>query len=166
MSNNFYERITYNKLSVLHQYYMFQRAIPILDSFDASNNYDLNQVIELSNIVQIVRSVECPTNITPEKFSEYKEKTGAISRFVSSYFQRLDLSDIENIFQGIWTYYPLDMLELLERFDLLKNISDSSVQNLLNKKLVSLIHILNCKKWVKKIQSGNNRLYDEEPGCR
>lgn len=150
MSNNFFEWIKFNKLSEPHQNLMFQRAIPILDSFDTSNNYDLNQVIELSNIVQIVRSVECPTNITPEKFSEYKEKTGAISRFVSSYFQRLDLSDIENIFQGIWTYYPLDMLELLERFDLLKNISDSSVQNLLNKKLVLLIHILNCKKWVKK----------------
>lgn len=150
MSNNFYERITYNKYSVLHQYHMFQRAVPILDSFDASNNYDLNQVIELSNIVQIVRSVECPTNISPEKFNEYRKETDAISRFVSSYFQQLDLSDVESIFQSIWAYYPLDMLELLDHFDLLKKIPDSSVQNLLNKKLVSLIHILNCKKWVKK----------------
>ena len=129
---------------------MFQRAIPILDSFDVSNNYDLNQVIELSNIVQIVKSVECPTNITLEKFNEYRKETNAISRFVSSYFQQLDLSDIENIFQSIWTYYSLDMLELLERYKLLKKISDSSVQNLLDKKLVSLIHILKCEGWVKK----------------
>ena len=150
MSNNFYEWITYNKYSVLHQYHMFQRAMPILDSFDASNNYDLNQVIELSNIVQIVKSVECPPNVTPEKFNEYRKESDAISRFVSSYFQQLDLSDIENIFQNLWTYYPLSMLELLERFDLLKKIPDSGVQNLLNKKLVSLIHILKYKGWVKK----------------
>lgn len=150
MSNNFYEWITYNKYSVLHQYHMFQRAMPILDSFDASNNYDLNQVIELSNIVQIVRSVECPTNISPEKFNEYRKETDAISRFVSYYFQQLDLSDVESVFQSIWTYYPQDMLELLDRFSLLKKIPDSSVQNLLNKKLVSLIHILKCKGWVKK----------------
>lgn len=124
--------------------------MPILDSFDASNNYDLNQVIELSNIVQIVKSIDCPTNITPEKFNGYREKTNAISRFVSYYFQQLDLSDVESVFQSIWTYYPLDMLELLDRFSLLKKIPDSSVQNLLNKKLVSLIHILKCKGWVKK----------------
>ncbi len=129
---------------------MFQRAMPILDSFGESNNYDLNQVIELSNIVQIVRSVECPTNITPEKFNGYREKTDAISRFVSSYFQQLDLSDIENIFQSIWTYYSLDLLKLLERFDLLKNIPNSGVQNLLNKKLIPLFCILECKGWVKK----------------
>lgn len=150
MSNNFYEWITYNKYSVLHQYHMFQRAMPILDSFDAANNYDLDQVIELSNIVQIVKSIDCLTNITPEKFNEYRKETDAISRFVSSYFQQLDLSDIENIFQSIWTYYSLDLLKLLERFDLLKNIPNSGVQNLLNKKLVSLIHILKCKGWVKK----------------
>ena len=150
MINDFFEWIKFNKLSVLHQYYMFQRAIPILDSFDASNNYDLNQVLELSNIVQIVKSIERPTNITPEKFDEYRKETGAISRFVSSCFQQLDLNDIEKIFQSIWTYYSLDMLELLDRFDLLKKIPDSSVRNLLNKKLVSLIHILKCKGWVKK----------------
>ena len=150
MAHDFLERITFNKLSVLHQYHMFQRAMPILDSFGESNNYDLNQVIELSNIVQIVRSIECPTNITLEKFNEYRKETDAISRFVSSYFQQLDLSDIENIFQSIWTYYSLDMLELLERYKLLKKISDSSVQNLLDKKLVSLIHILKCEGWVKK----------------
>ena len=147
---DFFEHITFNKLSVLHQYHMFQRAMPILDSFDASNNYDLNQVIELSNIVQIVRSVECPTNISPEKFNEYRKETDAISRFVSYYFQQLDLSDVESVFQSIWTYYPQDMLELLDRFSLLKKIPDSSVQNLLNKKLVSLFHILKCKGWVKK----------------
>lgn len=150
MSNNFYERITYNKYSVLHQYHMFQRAMPILDSFGGSNNYDLNQVIELSNIVQIVKSIDCPTNITPEKFNKYRKETDAISRFVSSYFQQLDLSDVESIFQSIWAYYPLDMLELLDRFGLLKKIPDSSAQNLLNKKLISLIHILKCKGWVKK----------------
>ena len=150
MSNNFFERIKFNKFSVPHQNLMFQKAIPILDSFDASNNYDLNQVIELSNIVQIVRSVECPTNITPEKFNGYREKTNAISRFVSYCFQQLDLSDVESVFQSIWIYYTLDMLELLDRFSLLKKIPDSSVQNLLNKKLVSLIHILKCKGWVKK----------------
>ena len=142
---SFFERITFNKHSVLHQHHMFQRAIPILDSFDASNNYDLNQVIELSNIVQIVKS-----NITPEKFNEYRKETDAISRFVSSYFQQLDLSDIENIFQSIWTYYSLDLLKLLERFDLLKNIPNSGVQNLLNKKLIPLFCILECKGWVKK----------------
>lgn len=124
--------------------------MPILDSFGESNNYDLNQIIELSNIVQIVRSVECPTNITPEKFNGYRKETDAISRFVSSYFQQLDLSDIENIFQSIWTYYSLDLLKLLERFDLLKNIPNSGVQNLLNKKLISLFCILECKGWVKK----------------
>ena len=86
MAHGFLERITFNKRSVLHRYHMFQRAMPILDSFDASNNYDLNQVIELSNIVQIVRSVECPTNISPEKFNEYRKETDAISRFVSYYF--------------------------------------------------------------------------------
>ena len=150
MAYGFLERIAFNKGSVLHQYHMFQRAMPILDSFDASNNYDLNQVIELSNIVQIVKSIDCPTNITPEKFNGYREKTNAISRFVSYYFQQLDLSDVESVFQSIWTYYPLDMLELLDRFSLLKKIPDSSVQNLLNKKLVSLIHILKCKGWVKK----------------
>lgn len=150
MFNDFFEWIKFNKLSVPHQNLMFQRAIPILDSFDAANNYDLNQVIELSNIIQIVRSVKCPANVTPEKFNEYRKETDAISRFVFSYFQQLDLSNIETIFQSVWTYYPLDMLELLERFDLLEKISDSSVQNLLNKKLVSLIHILNCEKWVKK----------------
>lgn len=124
--------------------------MPILDSFGESNNYDLNQIIELSNIVQIVRSVECPTNITPEKFNGYRKETDAISRFVSSYFQQLDLSDIENIFQSIWTYYSLDLLKLLERFDLLKNIPNSGVQNLLNKKLIPLFCILECKGWVKK----------------
>ena len=150
MSNNFLERITFNKLSVLHQYQMCQRAMPILDSFEASNNYDRNQVIELSNIVQIVRSVECPTNISPEKFNEYRKETDAISRFVLYYFQQLDLRDVESVFPSIWTYYPQDMLELLDRFSLLKKIPDSSAQNLLNKKLVSLIHILKCKGWVKK----------------
>lgn len=150
MEHNFFEWITFNKLSVLHQYHMFQRAMPILDSFDASNNYDLNQVIELSNIVQIVKSIDCPTNITLEKFNEYRKETDAISRFVSSYFQQLDLSNIETIFQDIWTYYTLDMLELLKQYKLLEKISDSSVQNLLDKKLVSLIHILKCEGWVKK----------------
>ena len=150
MFNDFFERITFNKLSVLHQYHMFQRAMPILDSFDASNNYNLNQVIELSNIVQIVKSIECPTNITSEKFNKYRKETGAISRFVSSYFQQLNLSDVEKIFQSIWTYYSLDMLELLERYKLLKKIPDSSVQILLDKKLVSLIHILKCEGWVKE----------------
>ena len=150
MTKDFLEHITFNKRSVLHQYHMFQRAIPILDSFDSSNNYDLNQVIELSNIVQIVKSIDCPTNITPEKFNEYRKETDAISRFVSSYFQQLDLSDIENIFQSIWTYYSLDLLKLLERFDLLKNIPNSGVQNLLNKKLIPLFCILECKGWVKK----------------
>ena len=150
MSNNFYEWITYNKYSVLHQYHMFQRAMSILDSFDAANNYNLNQVIELENIVRIVKSIDCPKNITPEKFKEYRDKTSGISRFVFAYFQQLDLSDVESVFQSIWTYYPLDMLELLDRFGLLKKIPDSSVQNLLNKKLVSLIHILKCKGWVKK----------------
>lgn len=150
MTNDFLERITFNKRSVLHQHHMFQRAMPILDSFDASNNYDLNQVIELSNIVQIVKSIKCPTNITPEKFNEYRKETDAISRFVSSYFQQLDLSDIENIFQSIWTYYSLDLLKLLERFDLLKKIPNSGVQNLLNKKLIPLFCILECKGWVKK----------------
>ena len=150
MTNDFLERITFNKRSVLHQHHMFQRAMPILDSFDASNNYDLNQVIELSNIVQIVKSIDCPTNITPEKFNEYREETSVISRFICSYFQQLDLSDVENIFQGIWTYYSIDLLELLERFDLLKKIPDFSVQSLLNKKLVPLFCILKCKGWVKK----------------
>ena len=150
MVNNLYEWITYNKHSVLHQYHMFQRAIPILDSFDVANNYNLNQVVELENIVRIVKSIECPKNITPEKFKEYRDKTSEISRFVSSYFQQLDLSDIEIIFQNTWTYYSLDILELLERFELLQKVPDSSVQNLLDKKLISLIHILKCKGWVKK----------------
>lgn len=73
-----------------------------------------------------------------------------ISRFVFSYFQQLDLSDIEKIFQSIWIYFSLDLLELLERFDLLRKIPDSSVRELLDKKLVSLISILRCKGWVKK----------------
>ena len=86
---------------------MFQRAVPILDSFDASNNYDLNQVVELENIVRIVKSIKCPPNISSEKFKEYRDKTRVISRFVFSYFQQLDLSDIENIFQSTWIYYRL-----------------------------------------------------------
>ena len=150
MSENFYRWITYNKYSELHRYHMFQRAMPILDSFDAANDYDLNQVIELDNIVRIVKSIDCPKNITPEKFKEYRDKTSGISRFVFAYFQQLDLSDVESVFKSIWTYYPLDMLELLDHFDLLKKIPDSSVQNLLNKKLISPIHILKCKGWVKK----------------
>ncbi|MDD5943358.1 MAG: hypothetical protein PUC83_11990 [Fibrobacter sp.] len=150
MSNNFYERITYNKLSVLHQHHMFQRAMPILDSFDAANNYNLNQIIELENIVRIVKSIDCPKNITPEKFKEYRDKTSGISHFVFAYFQQLDLSDVESVFQSIWTYYLLDMLELLDRFSLLKNIPNSGVQNLLNKKLIPLFCILECKGWVKK----------------
>lgn len=150
MSDNFYKWITYNKYSELHQYHMFQRAMPILDSFDTANNYDLNQVVELENIVRIVKSIKCPPNISLEKFNGYRDKTSAISRFVSSYFQQLDLSDIEKIFQSIWIYFSLDLLELLERFDLLRKIPDSSVRDLLDKKLVSLINFLRCKGWVKK----------------
>lgn len=150
MSENFYKWIIYNKYSELHQYHMFQRAVPILDSFDATNNYDLNQVVELDNIVRIVKSIECPTNITPEKFKEYRDKTSVISRFVCSYFQQLDLSNIENIFQSTWMYFSLDILELLERFNLLRKIPDSSIKDLLDKKQVSLLDILRCKGWVKK----------------
>ena len=150
MSENFFKWITYNKHSELHQYHMFQRAMPILDSFDTANNYDLNQVVELENIIRIVKSIKCPPNISPEKFKEYREKTSEISRFVFSYFQKLDLSNIENIFQSIWIYFSLDLLELLERFDLLQKIPDSSVRDLLDKKLVSLLNILRCKGWVKK----------------
>lgn len=129
---------------------MFQRAMPVLDSFDAANNYDLNQVVELENIVRIVKSIKCPPNISSEKFKAYRDKASVISRFVFSYFQQLDLSDIEKIFQSIWIYFSLDLLELLERFDLLRKIPDSSVRELLDKKLVSLISILRCKGWVKK----------------
>lgn len=129
---------------------MFQRAMPILDSFDTANNYDLNQVVELENIVRIVKSIKCPPNISSEKFKEYRDKTSVISRFVYLYFQQLNLSNIENIFQSIWIYFSLDLLELLERFDLLRKIPDSSVRDLLDKKLVSLINILRCKGWVKK----------------
>lgn len=129
---------------------MFQRAMPILDSFETANNYNLNQVIELENIIRIVKSIKCPPNISLEKFKEYRDKTSEISRFVCSYFQQLDLSDIENIFQSTWIYFSLDILELLERFDLLRKIPDSNVRNLLEKKLVSLINILRCKGWVKK----------------
>lgn len=129
---------------------MFQRAMPILESFDAANSYDLNQVVELENIVRIVKSIKCPPNISSEKFEEYRNKTREISRFVSSYFQQLDLSDIESIFRSIWIYFSLDILELLERFNLLQKIPDSSVRDLLDKKLVSLINILRCKGWVKK----------------
>ena len=84
---------------------MFQRAMPILDSFDATNKNDLNQVVELENIVRIVKSIKCPTNISPEKFEEYRDKTSVISRFVCSYFQQLDLSNIENVFQSTWIYF-------------------------------------------------------------
>lgn len=150
MSEDFFKWITYNKHSELHQYHMFQRAMPILDSFDTANNYDLNQVVELENIVRIVKSIKCPPNISPEKFKEYREKTSEISRFVCSYFQKLDLSDIENIFQSTWIYFSLDILELLERFNLFRKIPDSSIKDLLDKKLVSLINILRCKGWVKK----------------
>ena len=150
MSDNFYKWITYNKYSEFHQYHMFQRAMPILDSFDTANNYDLNQVVELENIVRIVKSIKCPPNISSEKFKEYRDKTSVISRFVYLYFQQLNLSNIENIFQSIWIYFSLDLLELLERFDLLRKIPDSSVRDLLDKKLVSLINILRCKGWVKK----------------
>lgn len=129
---------------------MFQRAVPILDSFDATNNYDLNQVVELDNIVRIVKSIKCPPNISPEKFKEYRDKTSEISCFVFLYFQQLDLSNIENIFQSTWMYFSLDILELLERFNLLRKIPDSSIKDLLDKKQVSLLDILRCKGWVKK----------------
>lgn len=86
---------------------MFQRAMPILDSFDTANNYDLNQIVELENIVRIVKSIKCPQNISSEKFKEYRDKTSVISRFVCSYFQQLDLSNIENIFQSTWIYFSL-----------------------------------------------------------
>ena len=150
MSDNFYKWITYNKYSELHQYHMFQRAMPILDSFDTANNYDLNQIVELENIVRIVKSIKCPQNISSEKFKEYRDKTSVISRFVCSYFQQLDLSNIENIFQSTWIYFSLDILELLERFNLLRKIPDSSIKDLLDKKQVSLLDILRCKGWVKK----------------
>lgn len=129
---------------------MFQRAMPILDSFDTANNYDLNQIVELENIVRIVKSIKCPQNISSEKFKEYRDKTSVISRFVCSYFQQLDLSNIENIFQSTWIYFSLDILELLERFNLLRKIPDSSIKDLLDKKQVSLLDILRCKGWVKK----------------
>ena len=150
MSEDFFKWITYNKYSEFHQYRMFQRAMPILDSFDAANNYNLNQVVELENIVRIVKSIKCPQNISSEKFKEYRDKTSVISRFVCSYFQQLDLSNIENIFQSTWIYFSLDILELLERFNLLRKIPDSSIKDLLDKKQVSLLDILRCKGWVKK----------------
>ena len=144
MSEDFFKWITYNKYSEFHQYRMFQRAMPILDSFDAANNYNLNQVVELENIVRIVKSIKCPQNISSEKFKEYRDKTSVISRFVCSYFQQLDLSNIENIFQSTWIYFSLDILELLERFNLLRKIPDSSIKDLLDKKQVSLLDILRC----------------------
>lgn len=129
---------------------MFQKAIPILDAFDFENSYDLNQVIELANIVKITKSIECPTNLSPAKFNEYKVKTDEISRFVCFYFNVLNLDNLELLFQSVEYIYSLCMLELLEKFGLIKKISEVSVKNLLDKKIVSLFDILRCKGWVKR----------------
>ncbi len=150
MRKNIYDWIIYNKYSILHQYHMFQKAISILDAFDSANSYDLNQVIELANIVRITQSIECPTNLSPAKFNEYKAKTEEISRFICSYFRTLNLDDLESLFQSMEHIYSLSMLELLEKFDLIKKISKDSVKNLLDKRIVSLFDILRCKGWVKR----------------
>lgn len=142
--------IVYGRCSVLYQYQMFQKSIPLLDSFDSAINYDLNQVIELANIVKITQSIECPTNLSPAKFNEYKVKTDEISRFVCSYFNALNLDNLELLFQSVEYIYSLCMLELLEKFELIKKISEDCVRDLLDKKIVSLFDILRCKGWVKR----------------
>lgn len=129
---------------------MFQKAIPILDAFDSENSYDLNQVIELANVVKITKSIECPTNLSLAKFNEYKVKTDEISRFVCSYFNVLNLDDLELLFQSVEYIYSLCMLELLEKFGLIEKISEVCVKNLIDKKIVSLFDILRCKGWVKR----------------
>ena len=126
MPKNIYDWVVYNKYSIPHQYVMFQKAISILDAFDSANNYDLNQVVELANIVKIIRSIQCPTNLPPAKFNEYKAKTDEISRFVCSYFNALNLNNLESFFQSLEHIYSLSMLELLEKFGLIKKISETT----------------------------------------
>lgn len=129
---------------------MFQKSIPILDSFNPANNYDLNHVIELANIVKITKSIECPANLSLEKFNEYKARTDEISRFINAYFKTLNLDNLELLFQNVENIYSLTMLELLEKFGLIEKISEVCVRNLLDKKIVSLFDILRCKRWVKR----------------
>lgn len=150
MLKNIYDWIVYNRYSVLHQYHMFQKSIPILDSFNPANNYDLNHVIELANIVKITKSIECPANLSLEKFNEYKARTDEISRFINAYFKTLNLDNLELLFQNVENIYSLTMLELLEKFGLIEKISEVCVRNLLDKKIVSLFDILRCKRWVKR----------------
>ena len=108
----------------------FKNAKQILDSFDASRNYEnLNEVLELFNIHCILED----GRLSEEAILPYINHKRLIMKSVALFFKAINNENIIGYYDDISIDYIEDFWTLFDKFRLYERISDRSVKQLMNK---------------------------------
>lgn len=128
----------------------FKNAKQILDSFDASRNYEnLNEVLELFNIHCILED----GRLSEEAILPYINHKRLIMKSVALFFKAINNENIIGYYDDISIDYIEDFWTLFDKFRLYERISDRSVKQLMNKDANALHQILKSKRLVIKYDS-------------
>lgn len=153
MNNAKHLWIKFFSKSDMSLYYYFRQALPILDAFNSSVDYDINQIIELYNIKQIINAIDCPQDFDSEKFEYYKSLIKEINKTIGIFFCKIGNDNFLSTHESVDWEYSLDFLKLCGFYKVVDRLDEDVVKILLNSKCVSLEEILQCGDWVEKFDS-------------
>lgn len=123
----------------------FERGAQILDAFDEEKKYnDINEIIELYNIYQIMRSKE----IKPEFTRQYMAKAEKGMRITALFFRAINDESIQTDYDKVCFDYLDDFWILFEKFHLYDRISSLVFDNMLHQPETALFQVLQQRETV------------------
>ena len=125
------------------------RVKEIIDQFNSNKeDYDINEIIEFYNIIKfVVLKVYLKTwkkkdiEIIEKVCKEYK-------RIVACYLKGIDDSNFVKLYNKVDTIYKDDFFELLEKYKIYEQISETIFDEILHNEKVCMHYILRNKKLV------------------
>jgi hypothetical protein len=107
---------------------------------------DINDAIEAFNIFQFANNGLRLLRWDNEVYNDYHNFGKAYLRLVAKYFSTIEADNINEIFEGIETFYIEDFFVLFEKFELHRRIPWNSIECLLLNQKVHIFHMLKHEK--------------------
>ena len=137
-----YSGIKYYSPNDLSLSYYYNNAVSLLEAFDDSKQWtDVNKLLEMYNVYKLITS----EGIKPEYKESYFEKAKAIMASIARYFKELNYNTLLENYQETCIDYIDDFWELVDKFKVYDNISESVFEKILNDPDTALFHILEHK---------------------
>ncbi len=125
-----------------------KRLKEVLDKFDDTKIYEINDVIEFYNCIKYIDN-DCYLNSwKPEYIEEIKGKIKSINKIIACFILKIDESNVINTVDSVDYLYKEDFWELFDKYKVYNRISDKKFDEVL-KNNYTLEMISNFKNIVK-----------------